>query len=230
MAVNKRTVLPDARKYRNLRQYKEMSEEEFQDAFNKKVLNASPSVDFEKRIERKLEDFRRDYDLNDLKINDMDTLRALVQAQISLEDYEQVLYRERTAVSLDNIVVLDKIQKIMSDLRSDISSFQTDLKITRKVRKSDQEASVISFIDSLKAKARKFYESRMSYIYCDKCNMLLGTIWTLYPYEPKNRIRLVCNRPTEGGGTCGNVVTVGTKELVENKGTTNEKIMPEGML
>ena len=120
---------------RNLVQYRNLTDEEFDDKYGKIVLNVSPSMEFEKRIIKKLSEFEKDYDLNDLKINDMDTLRALVQAQISLEDYEQVLYKERSKeVSLDNIVMIDKIQKVMSDLRSDISSFQNDLKITRKFR------------------------------------------------------------------------------------------------
>jgi hypothetical protein len=139
----KRTVVPDKRKYRNLIQYRDLTDEEFEAKYSKIVQNVSPSIEFEKRIEKKISEFEKDYDLSDLKINDMDTLRALVQAQISLEDYEQVLYKERSSdVSLDNIVVLDKIQKIMADLRKGISELQNDLKITRKVRKSDQETSV----------------------------------------------------------------------------------------
>ena len=125
--------------------------------------------------------------------------------------------------------MIDKIQKVMSELRSDISSFQNDLKITRKFRKSDQETSVISFIDSLKAKAKKFSESRMSYIFCDKCNMLLATVWSLYPEESKNKLRFVCDRPTENGEVCGNVVNVDTKELFRNGGSNASHLMPEGM-
>jgi len=226
----KRLTIPNKTKMRNLIQYKDMSDEDFDTVFAKKVLNVSPSMEFEKRILKKLSDFEKDYDLNDLKINDMDTLRALVQAQIALEDYEQVLYKERSSsVSLDNIVMIDKIQKVMSDLRSDISSFQNDLKITRKFRKSDQETSIISFIDSLKAKAKKFSESRMSYIFCDQCKMLLATVWTLYPESNKNKLRFVCHRPTENGEICGGVVTISTKELFDAGGTNHPELMPEGM-
>jgi hypothetical protein len=227
---NKRTTLPNKTKMRNLVQYRNLTDEEFDEKYAKVVLNVSPSMEFEKRIVKKLADFERDYDLTDLKINDMDTLRALVQAQIALEDYEQATYKSRDDVSLDNIVIIDKIQKIMSDLRKDISSFQNDLKITRKVRKSDQETSVISFIEALKQKARKFSESKMSYVFCDKCNMLLATVWTLYPEDSKNKLRFVCNRPTETGEICGNVVNIGTKELFENGGTNKKSLLPEGML
>jgi len=223
-----RTVLPNRTKMRNLVQYRDLSDEDFDEMFAKKVLNITPSLEFEKRIEKKIAEFEKDYDLSDLKINDMDTLRALVQAQISLEDYEQAIYKTRSTVSIDNIVVIDKIQKIMSDLRKDISSFQNDLKITRKVRKSDQETSVITFIETLKQKARKFSESRMSYVFCDKCNELLCTSWFLYPNDSKNKLRVVCNRPTEGG-TCGTVINITAKELFENNGTNKKELLPEGM-
>jgi len=225
----KRLTIPNRTKMRNLIQYRNLTDEEFDDKYAKVVLNVSPSMEFEKRIIKKLSEFEKDYDLNDLKINDMDTLRALVQAQISLEDYEQVLYKERSKeVSLDNIVMIDKIQKVMSDLRSDISSFQNDLKITRKFRKSDQETSVISFIESLKAKAKKFQESRNMWIFCSECHMLISTVWALYPSESKNKLRFVCNRPTETG-VCGHVETVTTKELFENGGSNHPELMAEGL-
>jgi hypothetical protein len=116
----------------------------------------------------------------------------------------------------------------MTDLRSDISKLQDDLKITRKLRKSEKEQTVVSFIFNIQNKAQEFYEQKMSYIFCPKCNMLLGTIWTLYPDEERNKIKLVCNRKTEEGEICGTVVMVGTKELLENR-STNKKDIPEAI-
>ena len=185
----------------------------------------------ERRIEDKLKAFSDDYDLSDLKINDREILRGLIQAIISLEDYEQFLFKLRAGgISADNITTIDRIQKVMADLRKSISDAQNDLKITRRIRKSDQEASVIAYIDSLKEKARKFYESRMSYIFCPKCNTLLGTIWTLYPENDRNRVVLICDRKDHNGEVCGEKVVVGTKELLENRGTNKKEIMPESML
>jgi hypothetical protein len=165
-----------------------------------------------------------------MKINDHEALRALVQAQISLEDYEQYVYKARQEGmgDFDNILKIDKITKIMSDLRADISKLQDDLKITRKIRKSDQETSLLNYIDSLKEKARKFHELKENYIFCPECNMLLGTIWTLYPNQ-NNKIELVCKRPLDNGGVCNNVVKVTTKQMLENKGTNKKEILPESM-
>lgn len=216
---------------RHLYQYRNMTDEEFETAIREKDLGMESSKELERRINEKLEQFSSDYDLSDLKINDKEVLRGLIQAIISLEDYEQLIFKIRSSgLSADNITLIDRMQKAMADIRKSISDAQNDLNITRKIRKSDQETSVIAYIDSLKEKARRFYESRMSYIFCPKCNTLLGTIWTLYPEQERNKIALVCNRIQEDGSPCGEKVVVGTKELIDNKGTNKKEVVPEAML
>lgn len=218
-------------KIKNLPQYRDKTDEELEAIIeSKKVSVSKSSLALEERIQEKINKFSDDYDLTDLKINDWAILRALIQAILALEDYEQVLYETRqNGIDPNNILVIDKLQKIMSDLRKDISNFQTDLNITRKHRKSDQETSVVAYIDSLKEKARKFYESRMSYIYCPKCSTLLMTAWSLYP-ESNNKIVLVCQQKDKNDNLCGEKVTITTKELIKNRGTNNRDVMPESLL
>lgn len=215
---------------RNLYQYKNLSDEEFDKMWedNHTVIEGG---DFEERIKKKLDEFSNDYDIDDLKINDKETLRAFIQAIIALEDYEVMVFAIRTdeSVSQGNITVLDRLSKIMSDLRKDISKFQDDLNITRKIRKSDKESSVISYIANLKEQARQYYEEKMSYIYCPSCNMLLSTVWVLYPDED-NKITLKCHRIMNDGRPCGNKVTVTTKELMDNRGTNKPDITPDSLL
>ena len=216
---------------RNLVQYRDLTDEEFDEVWSEKMLESEPSRNFEERIVKKLEAFSEDYDISDLKINDRETLRGLIQALLALEDYEQASYKLREeGITVGNLQLMEKVNKTMSDLRSDISKLQADLNITRKVRKADKEVSVISYIDSLKIKAREFYESRMSYVFCPKCNLLLGTFWCLFPNEPKNKILLICNRDLGEGQICGERVTVTTKELIDNDGTNSKDIIPESML
>jgi hypothetical protein len=216
---------------RNLAQYKNLSDDEFEKAVAPKEAGIEQSRVFEDRIAKKLQEFEDDYDLSDLKINDRDTLRALIQAQISLEDYEQHMFKLRSGGVTDDIIFAsDKLSKIMSDLRGDISKFQFDLNITRKVRKSDRDVSVLAYIDDLKEKAHKFYESKMSYIFCPKCDMLLGTIWTMFPDDSRNKIALVCGRTYPDGTKCGEKVIVGTQELLKNRGTNSKTVTPESMI
>ena len=218
-------------KLRTLSQYKDMTVEEFNLAMSKKELSIESSKVLESRIEDKLEQFSEDYDLTDLKINDREVLRGMIQSIISLEDYEQYLFKLRAeGISPENILVIDKIQRVMSDLSKRISEAQNDLNITRKVRKSDKETSVIAHIDWLKEKARTFYASRMSYVFCPKCHTLLCTIWTLYPKQERNKIALVCERELDDGKVCGEKVLISTKELLDNRGTNDIQVMPESML
>jgi hypothetical protein len=216
---------------RNMVQYRSLSDEDFDKMFEEKQSSMVTSEDFEERIQKKIEEFSQDYDIDDLKINDKETLRAFVQAIIALEDYEAFVFDIRTSgeISQANINVVDRVSKIMSDLRKDISRFQEDLNITRKIRKSDKESSVVSYIANLKEQARQYYESKMSYIFCPECNMLLGNLWVLYP-EENNKITLKCSRIMNDGSRCGNTVTVTTKELMDRRGTNKPEITPEALL
>lgn len=228
-AVEKK--LGKIKRQRHLKQYKDLSDDEFEQKMAQRALGLEISDEFEKRIQKKLAEFEADYDLSDLKINDRDALRALIQAHITLEDYEQYLFKMRAEGMSDSVIfTVEKLQKAMSDLRSDISKFQDDLNIKRKTRKADQDVSVQSYIDSLKEKAKKFYGAKMAYVFCERCSILLGTVWTLYPTEEKNKIVFVCDRKLDDGTVCGHKTVVGTKELLENGGTNNRKITPESML
>jgi hypothetical protein len=216
---------------RNMFQYRDLTDDEFDKMFEEKQHSSGLSQDFEERIQKKIQEFSQDYDIDDLKINDRETLRAFVQAIIALEDYERLVFDIRTDgdIGQSNINIVDRISNICSSLRKDISRFQEDLNITRRIRKSDKESSVVAYIDNLKEQARLYLESKMSYIFCDKCNLLLGNVWTLYP-EERNTITLKCNRTLDDGSKCGNIVTVTTKGLLDNRGTNKVEIIPESLL
>lgn len=216
---------------RNLAQYKDMSDDEFEAIWITNYVQAEYSDEFEERIEQKMKEFDEDYDLSDLKINDKAVLRALIQALISLEDYEQAMFKFRAdGISQNAINSIEKLNRTMSALRSDISKFQDDLNIKRKARQSDEDLSVLSYIDELKMKAREFYKEKMHYVFCEKCNMLLGTLWSLYPEEVDNKVRFKCNRKLEGGEICGHVTTVSTSDMLKTKGSNKAELMPDGMV
>lgn len=227
-----RNTPADKIKMRNLYQYRNMSDDEFDQIWEKKIVGAAPSTEFETRINRKLEEFAQDYDLSEMKVNDNASLRALIQAIIALEDYEQIIFRMRSSgedIGNADINILDKVSKIMSELRGDIGRLQDDLQIKRKVRNSDKEASVIGYIDNLKLRAKQFVEARSMLILCPKCNMLIASLWCLYP-EEDNKLVLHCNRKLENGNVCGEKITVVTKELLKTKGTNIPDILPESLI
>jgi hypothetical protein len=220
-------------KLRNLPQYRDLDDNEFQKAIlamQKKDFGISNPELLQKRITEKLDMFEEDYDLTDLKINDREVLNGLIQAIIAVEDYDVELFKARSeGVNAENLILVEKLQRARSDLVKSISDMQNDLAITRKHRRSDQETSVIAYIESLKDKARKFYKERMSYVFCPKCNTLLSTIWTLYP-ETNNKLTLTCLQKDKDGNECNTTFTVTTKELLKDRGTNKKSIMPESML
>lgn len=210
---------------RNLKQYKDLPEEEFEEMVDRKKLSIDINNEFERRIQRKIDSFGEDYDLSDLKANDILTLRALAQSYIQLEDLETYLYTLRSeGLNPDIIFSTEKINSIASALRKDISSMQVDLSITRKARKGDKEASVIEEIEFLKSKAKEFYKERMFYVWCPQCKMLLFTGWFLYPERKDNKIQLVCNRKLEDDKICGHKTIISSRELMEKRGVNIDDI------
>ncbi len=215
---------------RNLYQYRNYTTEEFDAMWEEKQRDIEESSDFENRVKKKIEEFSQDYDIDDLKINDRETLKAFIKALIALEDYEQFIYDVRTeGINQSNITVIDRVSSVISNTRKDISKLQEDLNISRRIRKMDKESSVVAYISNLKEQARLYMESKLSYIFCPKCDMLLANVWTLYP-EENNVIKLTCHRTLDDGSLCGEVVKITTKELSERGGTNKKEILPESLL
>ena len=206
-----------------------MTDDEFDEMFDKKEANILPNKQWEERIKAKLDEIAVDYDLSDLKINDKYSLRALATAILHLDDYDIIVGQIKSkGVNDGNIFVLDKISKIQTDLRSDISKIQDDLKITRKSRRSEKQEDAISFMAELKIKAKKYYEQKMMYVFCPKCNTLLATTWFLYPQYKTNVLKLKCHRDLGSGIICDGEVTV-TSEWMLNNGMRNKDDIPESM-
>lgn len=225
----KRLTVPDKRKIRNLKQYKDLSEEEFEKIYQQKTMGIDQNREFEERIQRQIKKFGEDYDLEDLNSNDSLILRSLAQHMITLEDLELETYNLRKAgLDIDTIMVFEKLERIKTDKVQAISRLQDDLKITRRVRKSDKDESVQVYLENLKKKAKEFYESKMQLVFCPKCNTWIGSIWTLYPSDERNKITLVCNKENEAGEICGEKIIITTKEL-QKMGGSNKLDIPESI-
>jgi hypothetical protein len=190
-----RMTLPNKAKIRNLKQYKDLTDEEFDEVWKEReeALNISPEM-LEARVEEGLAELSDDYDMEDMKSNDMIQIRALVLAQIQLEDLEKTAFSQRQNVDSQSVQILEKVNRILGGLRRDISDISNDLQLTRKIRKQSKEASVIHALKDLKSKAHRFYKERMLYVFCPECKMLLSTIWLNYSDESINNIELKCNR------------------------------------
>lgn len=207
------------RSIRQLKQYRNLTDEEFDKIYSELVAGETTVKEFENRIQAKIDEFANDYDLSDLKINDMLTLRALAQAFITLEDFERYFFKLRSTESLTdtNIIFIEKINNVLSSLRRDITNLQNDLKITRRIRKGDQEESVINYIENLKQKARKFYFAKMRPVLCPECKTWIASVWSLYPQDDQSRVIIHCRRRLVDGTLCKGVVKKTIHELYKEK-------------
>lgn len=170
-----------------------------------------------------LEQFDKDYDLSDMNANDELSLDSLAKIFVRLEKYEERLD------DADSVTEIDKLTRITERLRNDASKIQTDLGITRRQRKSEKEANLQTYIDDIKYRAAVMLAERLSYVYCPECHMLLACAWFLYPDEEENVLRLRCDRTLDDTGKkCGNVFTVTSQELRDNKNKNpgNEEVLP----
>ncbi len=191
----KRLVLPNKKKIRNLVQYRDMTDKDFDKVWEEMILEIEVSPEMlEARVKEKLDELAIDYDMEDMKINDMGQLRSLALAQIQLDDLEQTAWIVRQKTDSTSVQILEKINRILSGLRDDISKISSDLQLTRKIRKQSKESSIIDAINDLRGKARQFYRERMLYVFCPECKMLLATLWLNYSSEEYNKLQLTCKR------------------------------------
>jgi hypothetical protein len=217
---------------KNLTQYRDLSDDDFEVAYQDYLIRMKEQekdnrTEFRKRVDSKIKELGKDYDLDDLKYNDLMQLNDLASATLALEDFQENYHFLQTeGANKDSIFIIEKLARVMSTMRSDISKIQDDLKLSKKIRKSDKEESVTAFISDLLKKARSKYESSLSYIYCPKCNELLCNTWFLYP-NISNKIKLVCKRKLESGESCNYKFTVISKNLVKKKGSNKPELFPE---
>lgn len=216
--VKERLTSPSRKKIRNLKQYKDMSDDEFEDVFEELYGKGQvkKADDIEEKIEAKMKDFGEDYDLSDMKINDRLVLRNLIIAMISLEELEETFADMRLDIREGNILMLDRLAGVMSKLRKDISDMQNDLKLTRKLRKEGKEESFLAWLDKMRNRAAEFYTEKTLSIFCPDCRMFLGSIWLLYP-EADNSIFWYCNR-------CKKSIEVELQELYDKDNVNLEDV------
>jgi RNase P subunit RPR2 len=193
----KRLSTPNKKRTRNLAQYSDVSDEEFEELWGEEestVDDDEITEELDARIKEKLDELEKDYDFSDMKANDMMQLESLVLAMLQLDDLEREVYKRRKEITSTNILVLDKLNGMLSKLRSDISTISTDLQLSKKIRNKSKDVSVAQRWTELSQKASEFYKQKMLYIFCPDCRTLLANIWLLYPDEEKNKVILFCDR------------------------------------
>jgi hypothetical protein len=195
------------------------------------VVNLDPDrvyQDVKDRAQVLYNNLGKDYDLTDLNENDRVSVMDWCTIMVRIEDLEREVSNVMTNdTSNDKWNTIEKINRILTTLRSSASTYQSDLSITRKARKGDNDTSVVAFIDNIKQRARQMLDERLSYIYCPKCRELLATTWFLFPdVNGGNSITLTCGRTLDNGKICGHRFTVTSKELSEKGNRNLTEVLP----
>lgn len=194
-----RLYIPSKKRTRNLAQYKGMTDEEFAEFWEERYGEITEDdqeilEELKGRIKEKLDELEKDYDFSDMKANDMMQLESLVLAMLQLDDLEKDVYKKRNDLSDSNVLVLEKLNKMLSQLRTDISNISADLQLSKKVRNKSKDVSVVQRWNELSKKASEFYMQKMLYIFCPDCRTLLCNVWLLYPTNQKNKVTLYCEK------------------------------------
>lgn len=196
--ARKRFYIPNKTRARNLVQNQNLTDEEFDEMWKETHEDSEDDTEIltelKDRIKEKLSELEKDYDFSDMKANDMMQLESLVLAMLQLDDIEKEVYKKRNDLTDSNILALEKLNKILSQLRADISTISTDLQLTKKIRNKNKDISIVQRWEELSRKASEFYKQKMLYVFCPDCRTLLSTVWLLYTDNTKNKISLYCER------------------------------------
>lgn len=195
------------------------------------LVNFDPSAIYQEvqdRAKHIYEKLSEDYDLSDLNENDRLAIHDWCTIMVRIEDLEkEVSLTIATSTSDEKWYTVERINKVLAGLRDSASKIQSDLSITRKARKGDNETNVVAFVDDIKSRAKHMLDERLSYIYCPKCRELLANAWFLFPeIEGGNSITLTCGRTTDRGRICGHRFTVTSKELVDGGNKNLPDVLP----
>ena len=204
---------------RNLPQYRDKSVSELE-----VILEGVLEGKTEEKVQEVLESFEQNYDLSDMSANDMLGLRNLAHYYVYLENINS---KTDEALREGDINMVERLIRTAERVQKSITDIQTNLAITRKQRKTDKEQDIVSAWEDLKARAKKFLEDRISYVYCPECKMLLANVWFLYPDEERNVLRLRCNRTVDAdsGKMCNHEFTVTSQYLAENENRNIEGVL-----
>jgi hypothetical protein len=216
---------------RTLTQYRNLTDEEFDEVWNKRQMGISKDKFYEERIKAVIDKMKEEYDFSDLKPNDWNQVRVLAQLQIDVDDLNLMLYQQRTKVDDDGKNTFDAGQyKVLSQTRDSIvdriSAIQNDLQITRRVRRNDEATSVIDEIQKMKEAAKRFTDVKMKKIICPKCGRWVASLWLLHFGATKNILQVQCQTTLEDGSKCGEIIKFTGKDLAEMKSSNREELLP----
>jgi hypothetical protein len=214
-----RYLVPKAsrNKLRNLVQYRDKTDEEFDEIFENYSMQEEDNQDIELRIEEVMNNFSLNYDLRDMNANDTLSLRELAKTFVLLDNLGKI---EQRLLEDGAIAQLRAVSSIKKEYLENASKLQSDLNIKRQQRQNETGENLADYLPSIQKRAKVFYSQRLAYIYCPECKMLCGNAW-FTDWQIYNELMFTCPRED-----CGNKFKVSSQYLAEHGNKNVEGVLP----
>lgn len=134
-----------------------------------------PKTEFDIRFEEKLEEYRKNYRVDELNdANDRTLLHIMIKTELMIEDLQSGIRELMTEDIMQSAGDLKKLSDLLRDSTNTITTLQKTLAIDRKTRKDEESSNVIDYINSLRRAASDFVDERLVKMYCPTCNVMVG--------------------------------------------------------
>lgn len=184
MSEQKNLSDPMIRRLKNLKMFKDKSEDEIREYYANRPVKASKlptsepltsEEEYDQRFSEKLARFQEEFaiDMNDS--NDAMNLENLVRHSLQLEDIDKHVRKEMKG-GFDSRS-LKNWGDMQRSLVASISEIQDKLGISRRQRKEKQIDDIPQYISGLRKKALEFYERKTLRVICKMCDIELARVW-----------------------------------------------------
>lgn len=138
--------------------------------------------DYESRIKARLQQYTKDYKIEDMnESNDRTLLMILIRSELLLDDLQYQL--QSVAVEGDLLSSANELKKIFDlvrDMTAQVTTVQKTLNIDRKSRTKGEDESPAEFVRGLKRNAKSFLDQRAIRIYCPDCKVMVGRVFPVH--------------------------------------------------
>ena len=195
------------KKLRNLRYFKEWSDEQIQEWYRLRhgddekppatppelgaaernqqeeapeaVTKGFDEAEYKKKYNQYINKYKKEYAVDMNETNDVEALQALVRYMIQMERADELIMREQYG-SADHRI-LKGLGDFQRSLQMNVNELQTQLGISRKQRKEKVHDDIPQYITQLKQKAKTFWDGKTVPVRCETCKIELARYWLNFP-------------------------------------------------